>query len=129
MVIALTQLTLLPELPPGRPRAGIVYLMTDWYMLKWGWSGRSTPAQRSGELRASPIGFMPGSRADEDAYKRAFSRWCVGGEWFCVPNGPDGGTDLHNLWLIAAGLGQWKGVPATESLARVIANNILRRAA
>lgn len=126
----MTQISLLPEFDdvPEQAGTGIVYLMTDWYMLKWGWSGRSTPAPRSGELRASPIGFMPGSRADEDAYKRAFSRWCIGGEWHCVPYGPAGAADLHTLWLIVQGMGQWKGVPATESLARVIANN-MRRAA
>lgn len=111
--------------PVAAPDIGIVYLMTDWYMLKWGWSGRSTPKPRSGELRASPIGFMVGSRADEAVYKRQFKRWCIGGEWFTVPAS---GDDLYLLWLIAANLGQWKGIPATEALARVIANN-LRRAA
>ncbi len=104
---------------------GIVYLMTDWYKLKFGWSSRATPKPRSGELRASPIGFMPGSRTDEEAYLRQFAPWCVGGEWFSVPDDP---AALHNLWLIAIGMGHWKGVPATVSLARVVANN-LRRAA
>jgi hypothetical protein len=120
-----TQLTLLPELPDSPAQSGIVYLMTDWYKIKWGWSGRRTPTQRSGELRASVIGFIAGTRADEAAYHAHFKRWCVGGEWFSIPDDP---VALHDLWLLAVGMGQWQGIKATESLARVIANN-LRRAA
>ena len=118
------QVTLFP-MPVTNQAPSIVYLMTDWYLLKFGWSGRSTPKPRSGELRASVIGFQPGSRADEKAHLAMVQKWCRGGEWFAVPDDP---AVLHWLWLVAHGMGQWKGIPATESLARVIANN-LRRAA
>jgi hypothetical protein len=104
---------------------GILYLMTDGYLLKFGWSSRPTPKPRSGELRAGIIGYQAGTRADEKKYLAMVQKWCRGGEWFSVPDDP---AVLHWLWLIAQGMGQWKGVKATEALAYVIANN-LRRAA
>lgn len=104
---------------------GVVYLMTDGHLLKFGWSGRPSPAPRSGELRATVIGFMPGSRADERQRLAQFSRWSVGGEWFRVPDDP---LSLWELMILAAQMGQWKGIPAQEALMRVIAAN-LRRAA
>lgn len=115
------------DLPGQLIVTGIVYLMTDWYLLKWGFSSRATPKPRSGELRASVIGFMPGTRADEKAYLASVKRWTEGGEWFRVPDDPQA---LWSLMNCAKLLGQWQGVPATESLARVIANNLrMRRAA
>lgn len=104
---------------------GIVYLMTDGYLLKFGYSARGTPKPRSGELRAIVIGFTPGTRADERAYLASVRRWSVGGEWFRVPDDPEA---LKSLMNTARLMGQWKGVPATEALLRVIASN-LRRAA
>jgi hypothetical protein len=119
------QLTLLPELDdvPGQ-QTGIVYLMTDMVLVKPGWTGRGL-RQRSGELRAYIVGWQSGTRKDEQAWLDMLKPWCVGGEWHKVPDDP---AVLHWLWLIVHGLGQWKGVPATEMFARVIANN-LRRAA
>jgi hypothetical protein len=118
------QLTLLPELPDP-PTSGVVYLMTDGYLLKFGWTGDNTPRRRRGELRARIIGFQPGSRADEDALLRHVRPWSVGGEWFAVPAGPDA---LYWLMLIAQGMGGWKGISAMRALAEIIAAN-LRRAA
>lgn len=121
------QETLFPELPASTSisAAGIVYLMTDGYLLKYGYSGRGTPKPRSGELRATVIGFMPGTRADEKAYLASVKRWSVGGEWFRVPDDP---AALAGLMATAKLMGQWKGVRATDVLLRVIAAN-LRRAA
>lgn len=124
MVTALTQLTLLPELPDRPAGTGIVYLMTDWFLLKWGYTGRGL-RQRSGELRAQVVGFMPGTREDEARFHDTMRSWCVGGEWFRVPDTRDG---LYWLQLTVRGLGQWGGVPAEEVLAQVVANNIRRAA-
>lgn len=116
---------LFPDLPVAETRAGIVYLMTDWYLLKWGWTGEASPKPRSGQLRASIIGFKAGTRNDERAYLDYVKHWSVGGEWFRVPtNGPD----LYWLMLAARDLGGWKGVSAQEALMRVIANNLKRAA-
>lgn len=122
----MTQLTLLPDLPgtPAEPRTGIVYLMTDGLKLKWGYTSRGV-RQRSGELRAQVIGFMPGTRKDETAFREMVRRWCIGGEWFSLPDDP---AALYWLHLTARSLGGWRGVSATEALTRVIAAN-LRRAA
>ena len=115
------------DVPGQIVAAGIVYLMTDWYLLKWGFSSRATPKPRSGELRASVIGFMPGTRGDEKSHLASVKRWTEGGEWFRVPDDPQA---LWSLMNTAKLLGQWQGIPATESLARVIANNLrMRRAA
>jgi hypothetical protein len=118
------QLTLLPELPEPAT-SGIVYLMTDGYLLKFGWTGDQTPRRRSGELRARIIGYQPGSRADEQVFLTRVRPWSVGGEWFMVPIDPQG---LHWLMLVAQGMRGWKGASATEALVEVIAAN-LRRAA
>lgn len=118
------QLTLLPDLPET-PASGIVYLMTDGYMLKFGWTGDSTPRRRRGELRARIIGYQPGSRANEQVYLAHVLPWSVGGEWFTVPTTPGG---LHWLMCVAQGMRDWKGMPASLALAEVIAAN-LRRAA
>ena len=124
----MTQLTLLPELPDSPSHLGVVYLMTDGYLLKWGYTGRSLPGglrQRSGELRAQIIGFKPGTRDDEDRHKEYVSRWCVGGEWFRLPDDP---AVLYWLQVIAQGMGGWGCRNASELLARVIVAN-LRHAA
>lgn len=120
----MTQLTLLPELPDSLPRTGIVYLMTDGYLLKWGYTSRGI-RQRSGELRAQVIGFMSGTREDEDRYHEMVRRWNVGGEWFSLPDDP---AVLYWLQLTVRGLGGWHGIPGEEVLARIISAN-LRRAA
>lgn len=122
----MTQLTLLPELPDSRaePRLGVVYLMTDGLKLKWGYTSRGI-GQRSGELRAQVIGFRPGTRADETACRDMVRRWCIGGEWFSLPDDPGA---FRWLQLAVRNLGGWRGIPAEEVLARVIAAN-LRRAA
>jgi hypothetical protein len=117
------QETLFPELVATS--TGIVYLMTDGYLLKFGYSSRGTPKPRSGELRATVIGFMPGTRADERAYLDSVKRWSVGGEWFRVPDDPDA---LAALMTTTRLMGQWKGVRAADAVLRVIAAN-LRRAA
>ena len=115
------------DVPGQAVTTGIVYLMTDWYLLKWGFSARATPKPRSGELRASVIGFKPGTRDDEKSYLASVKRWNAGGEWFHIPDDPQA---LWSLMNTAKLLGQWQGIPATESLARVIANNLrMRRAA
>lgn len=120
----MTQLTLLPDLPGSQIRTGIVYLMTDGLKLKWGYTSRGLH-QRSGELRAHVIGFMAGTRDDEDRFHDMVSHWCIGGEWFSLPDDP---AVLHWLQLTVRGLGQWGGIPADEIFARIIAAN-LRRAA
>jgi hypothetical protein len=120
----MTQLTLMPELDDVPTRTGIVYLMTDGYLLKWGYTGRGI-RQRSGELRAQVVGFMAGTRDDEAAFHETVRRWCVGGEWFSLPDDP---AMLYWLQLTVRGLGGWRGVPAEEVLARIITAN-LRRAA
>jgi hypothetical protein len=120
------QLTLLPDLP-GLPsgRNGIVYLMTDGLLLKWGYTSRGL-RQRSGELRAQIIGFLCGTREDEARYHELMRPWCIGGEWFSVPDDP---AVLDSLWLIVYGLGQWKNIPATRAFAHVIAANLRLRPA
>lgn len=118
------QLTLLPELPDSSAKTGIVYLMTDGLKLKWGYTSRGI-RQRSGELRAQVVGFMTGTREDEDRFHDMVRRWCVGGEWFSLPDDP---AVLYWLQLTVRSLGGWRGVPAEEVLARVISAN-LRRAA
>jgi len=123
-MITLPQLTLLPELPESPGRAGVVYLMTDGYLLKWGYTARSI-RQRSGELRAQVIGFMTGTREDEARMHAMVRRWCVGGEWFRLPDDP---VTLHWLQLMVRNLGGWRGISAEKALAVVIAAN-LRRAA
>ena len=122
--VAMTQLTLLPELPDSDARTGIVYLMTDGLKLKWGYTGRGI-RQRSGELRAQVVGFMTGTRDDEARFHDIVRRWCVGGEWFSLPDDP---AVLYWLQLTVRGLGGWRGIPAEEVLARIVAAN-LRRAA
>src|SRR5258708_2650743 len=124
----MTQLTLLPELPDSPDRLGVVYLMTDGYLLKWGYTGRSLPGglrQRSGELRAQIIGFKPGTKADEARHQEYVGRWCVGGEWFRLPDDP---AVLYWLQVMVQGMGGWGGRQASELLARVIVAN-LRHAA
>lgn len=116
--------TLFPELPETRTSTGIVYLMTDWMLLKWGYTARGI-RQRSGELRAHVIGFTAGTREDETQMHAMVKRWCIGGEWFSLPDDP---AVLYWLQLTVRNLGGWNGCRAEELLARVIANN-LRRAA
>jgi hypothetical protein len=122
------QLTLLPEFDDVPEQAGIVYLMTDGLMLKFGYVSRPERLkQRKGELRAQIIGFVPGTTADEDAYLKHVEKWLIPGtEWFRLPHSPD---DLYWLWCIAKHFGGWKGCPAPEMLSRVIAANLRQRQA
>ena len=80
----MTQLAMLPT--DDQPRAGFVYLMTDGYLLKAGFTGRRDARQRSGELRARLICSWPGTRQDETRLKAQLQPWCVGGEWFRLPD-------------------------------------------
>src|SRR5258707_10981434 len=97
----MTQLTLLPELPgsPSDPGLGIVYLMTDGLMLKFGYVSRASRLrQRKGELRSQIIGFKPGTKSDEAAYLSCVRRWLIPGtEWFRLPDDP---ADLYWLHLV-----------------------------
>lgn len=115
----MTQMTMLPG---GDSRTGFVYLMTDGMLLKVGYTGRSSPRQRSGELRASLVCFWVGTRDDEARLKAQLNPWCVGGEWFRLPdNGP-------MLSVLREKIGKWGGQAGLQRLDWVIANN-LRRAA
>lgn len=115
------QLSLLPvELDGAKP--GVVYVMTDGYLLKIGYTTRGI-RQRSGELRARVVCFWPGSRADEKAYHAQFARWNVGGEWFRVPDEPG---PLSELRLLIQEWGSRKGL---RLLDEVIAANLRRASA
>ena len=80
------QLTLLPD-PPRASHPGIVYFMTDGYLIKIGYSSRPVK-YRSVEVRATVLAFQPGSRTEERQLHQIFKRWCVGSEWFRVPDEP-----------------------------------------
>ena len=124
----MTQMTLLPEFDDVPEQTGIVYLMTDGLMLKFGYVSRAARlGQRKGELRAQIIGFKAGSHADEARYLDSVKRWAIPGtEWFRVPDEPG---DLYWLWLVAKDFGGWKGCPAAEMLLRVVAANLRQRRA
>lgn len=116
------QLSLLPPHEDPLGATGFVYLMTDGYLIKVGYTGRSDVKQRSGELRAQLMCFWPGTKADEARLKAQLKPWCVGGEWCHLPdNGP-------MLTLLRERVGQWGGKAGLQVLDWVIASN-LRHAA
>lgn len=115
----MTQMTLVDYAPTAT--AGVVYWMTDGYLIKVGFTTR-TVKQRSGELRATVICFGPGSRDDERASQAILRPWCVGGEWFRLPDKADVLSWLrHRIY-------EWGGNSGLQILDQIIAAN-LRRAA
>lgn len=116
------QLTLLPLPEPPQTARGLVYLMTDGYLIKVGYTGRSSPRQRSGELRAKLLCFWPGSREDEARLKIQLKPWCVGGEWCRLPD------TAPVLGFLRERIEQWGGKAGSQLLDWIIINN-LRRAA
>jgi hypothetical protein len=120
------QLTLLPELEPndfeGR---GSVYWLTDWLLLKPGYSGRSRPdcfKQRSGELRGNIFGWLPGTKADERAIHDRLEPWRFAGEWCGLPTDP-----AELAWLLRE-MSRLRpvpgGPPPEDAFMRVLANNL-----
>lgn len=105
----------------GQQQIGLVYLMTDGYLLKFGYTSRKI-GQRSGELRARVVAFTPGTRADERRHHAQFKSWNVGGEWFRLP---DNSLMLGFLRRMVA---EWAGEPGLRAFDDVVAAN-LRRAA
>jgi|SRR6516162_1789887 hypothetical protein len=112
------QLTLLPD-PPRASHPGIVYFMTDGYLIKIGYSSRPVK-YRSVEVRATVLAFQPGSRTEERQLHQIFKRWCVGSEWFRVPDEPTALTELRLL------VQEWGGQHGLTILDRVIAANLRR---
>jgi hypothetical protein len=115
----MTQLALLDDYRPVG--LGIVYCMTDGYLIKIGWTSRSVK-QRSGELRAYVIASTPGSRADERRFHALFSHYRVAGEWFRLP---DDGRSLGRLRML---INEWGGPAGLMALDQVIAANLKRAA-
>jgi len=114
------QLTLLDT--PAIHQPGVVYWMTDGYLIKCGYTSRGI-RQRSGELRATVIAFQPGNRKTERAYQDRFKPWCVGGEWFRLPDEPQALSELRIL------LTEWGGHRALAILDSVIVANLRGRSA
>ncbi len=116
----MSQLSFLPSADDRRP--GFVYLMTDGYLIKAGYTGRRDARQRSGELRARLICSWKGTRDDEARLKGQLQPWCVGGEWFRLPD------NSPMLSLLRRKIEAGGGDTALLVFDWVIANN-LRRAA
>jgi hypothetical protein len=117
-----SQLTLLPPAEDPQTATGFVYLMTDGYLIKVGYTGRRDVKQRSGELRAELLSFWPGTREDERRLKAQLKPWCVGGEWCRLPD------TAPMLTFLRERIRKWGGEAGLQRLDWVIVNN-LRRAA
>jgi hypothetical protein len=117
------QLTLLPELPEEPPKGGgICYLMTDGLKLKFGFTTRSI-RQRRGELRATIVGYMTGTRADERDLHAMVKKWALGGEWFTVPDNPSVYHELRCLVDKLTGVG---GADPRQIFDTIVAHHLRR---